>query len=131
MQRRNALKGVRVLVTDDEESARDLMSQVLTSEGADVMTAADGDEAARICGKWKPALVILDIGMPAADGYEVLRRLRETAERPFVAVAVTGFARDADRARARAAGFAAYVTKPYDVDHVIALIANLSSAQTV
>jgi CheY-like chemotaxis protein len=75
--------------------------------------------------------VLLDIGMPGEDGYSLLRRLRshpfETG-RSVPAIAVTGYAQEADRDRALAAGFQAHVTKPFDVDRVVGLVARLGSA---
>ena len=121
------LKGVRVLVTDDEASARGLMSQVLSSEGADVMTASSAKEALAICSRWRPAVLVLDIGMPGEDGYALLGRLRsEPGGSGAPALAVTGYARDEDRNRALSAGFQAHISKPYDVDAVVKVIAGLA-----
>jgi PAS domain S-box-containing protein len=121
------LKNVRVLVTDDEASARGLMSQVLMSEGADVMTASNATEAVTICSRWRPAVLVLDIGMPGQDGYALLESLRAKgcgSEAP--AIAVTGYARDEDRERALAAGFQAHNGKPYDIESLVKLIATLT-----
>jgi PAS domain S-box-containing protein len=121
------LKGVRVLVTDDEASARGLMSEVLVSEGADVMTASSAKEAVAICSRWSPAVLVLDIGMPDEDGYALLERLRSDASGSRApAIAVTGYARDEDRSRALKAGFEAHISKPFDVDAVVKLIAGLA-----
>ena len=123
------LAGLRVLITDDEASARSLMSQVLASEGAQVRTAESGQSAFRVCSDWKPDVVILDIGMPDEDGYDLLKRMR--GEEGCIgsdvpAVAVTGFAHESDRSRALQAGFAAHVVKPYDVDRMVRLIAQVA-----
>jgi CheY-like chemotaxis protein len=122
------LKGVKVLVTDDEASARGLMSQVLVSEGADVMTASSAKEAVAICTRWRPAVLVLDIGMPGEDGYALLRNLRGKGSAPCgaPAIAVTGYARDEDRERALSAGFEAHVTKPYDIEELVKLIGSLA-----
>ncbi|HEX2828533.1 MAG TPA: response regulator [Burkholderiales bacterium] len=121
------LKGVKVLVTDDEASARGLMSQVLVSEGADVMTASNAKEAVAICTRWRPAVLVLDIGMPGEDGYALLGNLRgkgAACEAP--AIAVTGYARDEDRERALSSGFQAHISKPYDIEELIKLIRSLA-----
>ena len=124
------LKGVRVLVTDDEASARGLMSQVLMSEGADVMTASSAKEAVAICSRWQPVVLVLDIGMPDEDGYALLARLRANGQGCGApAVAVTGYARDEDRTRALDAGFEAHVSKPYDVDQLVKTIAALAHGE--
>ncbi len=119
------LKGLRILVTDDEASARGLMSQVLVSEGADVMIASNAAEAIAICTKWRPVVLVLDIGMPGEDGYALLQRLRSSASHcsHVPAIAVTGYARDEDRDRATAAGFDAHISKPYDVEELVRMIA--------
>jgi PAS domain S-box-containing protein len=124
------LKGVRVLVTDDEASARGLMSQVLVSEGADVMTASNAKEAVAICTRWRPAVLVLDIGMPGEDGYALLSNLRgegQGCEAP--AIAVTGYARDEDRERSLSAGFQAHMSKPYDIEALVKLIAAMSRGE--
>jgi CheY-like chemotaxis protein len=121
------LKNVRVLVTDDEASARGLMSQVLVSEGADVMTASNAKEAVAICARWRPAVLVLDIGMPGEDGYELLATLRaKGCDSDAPAIAVTGYARDEDRERALAAGFQAHISKPYDIEALVKLIGSLA-----
>jgi CheY-like chemotaxis protein len=126
------LKGTRVLVTDDEASARDLMSQVLQAHGAVVKTASNSAEAFAMWSEWKPALVVLDIGMPVEDGYTLLERLRAHPFRtgPAVpAIAVTGYAQEADRDRALAAGFQAHIAKPINVERVVGIIAQLTSSR--
>jgi PAS domain S-box-containing protein len=126
---RNALKGARILVTDDEPSARALMSQVLMSEGADVMTAENASQALEICVRWRPALVVLDIGMPSVDGYSLLQQIRESVHSNSIpAIAVTGYAQEEDRRRALNAGFQVHITKPFDVDEIVAKIARLLSS---
>ena len=125
--RSSRLKGVRVLVTDDEASARGLMSQVLMSEGADVMTASNAQEAVKICSRWHPAVLVLDIGMPGEDGYALLESLRaKGCDSEAPAIAVTGYARDEDRNRALAAGFQAHIGKPYDIEALVEMIVSLS-----
>ena len=125
--RSSRLKGVRVLVTDDEASARGLMSQVLMSEGADVMTASNAQEAVKICSRWHPAVLVLDIGMPGEDGYALLESLRaKGCDSEAPAIAVTGYARDEDRDRSLAAGFQAHISKPYDIESLVKMIVALS-----
>ena len=72
-----------------------------------------------------PDAVLLDIGLPDIDGYEVCRRIRSGATRPPVLIAVTGWGQDKDRDSAMAAGFDAHLTKPADADRVIAILKSL------
>lgn len=102
------------LVVDDDEDSADLMAEVLRGLGHAVRTARDGRSALALAAELRPKIVLLDIGLPGMDGYEVARRIRELV--PDVRlVAVTGFSRDDDRARARAAGFDSHLVKPIDL----------------
>jgi CheY-like chemotaxis protein len=86
---------------------------LLRSLGHETRVAHDGIEALRVAGEFHPDIVLLDIGMPGLDGYEVARRLRSIAnDRPLRIVAVTGWGQDADRQRSREAGFDLHLVKP-------------------
>jgi CheY-like chemotaxis protein len=105
-----------VLAVDDEPDARELTGAMLRQHGAEVMTAESVDEAMLAIGRWKPDVLIVDIAMPKADGFELLRRLArgdgESARIP--AIALTAYAREEDRVRGVACGFRHYLTKPVD-----------------
>src|SRR5262249_10204366 len=97
------LNGLRVLVVDDEADARELMRMVLRSAGAEVMAAANAEEAVEQVEQWHPDLLVSDIGLPGDDGYALIHKLRaREAERggSIPAVAVTAYARAEDRTRA-------------------------------
>jgi PAS domain S-box-containing protein len=121
------LGGLRLLVVDDDASTLELMSEVLTGEGAIVRIAQCGAEALAAARSFELDLLILDIGMPDEDGYELLGKLRAVMKGDDVpAVAVTGYARAEDRDRALAAGFQAHVAKPFDVDSIVETIRKLT-----
>ena len=120
------LQGVTVLVVDDQADARDLIQRVLGDCGAVVHVAASADEAVRLVMEHKPDVLVSDIGMPVADGYELLRRIRaldpEQGGR-VAAIALTAFARSEDRTRALRAGFVVHVAKPVNPSELIATVA--------
>jgi signal transduction histidine kinase/ActR/RegA family two-component response regulator len=118
----------RVLLVDDDADARDLLGMVLQKHGAEVSGAASADEAVVVFRREGPDAVVSDIGLPDADGYELIRRLRALdvpAAHSAVAVAFTGWARAEDRDAAIEAGFQAHVVKPVDPDELVALLARL------
>ncbi len=122
------LKGVRVLVVDDEPDARRLIERVLSECGAEVALAASAAEALRLLDAFKPHVLVSDIGMPGQDGYDLLRSVRSrgksSAEIP--AAALTAFARSEDRRRAMLAGFQTHVVKPVDPAELLAVVASLA-----
>jgi len=125
-----SLRGLRVLVVDDEADARELMRMVLRSSGADVMAAASADEAVEQVEQWRPDVLVSDIGLPGDDGYVLIRRLREREAgrgSSIPALAVTAYARAEDRTRALSAGFQMHVAKPLEPADLVAAIANLVS----
>jgi PAS domain S-box-containing protein len=121
-----ALLGRSVLVVDDEPDVRDVLRLVLERHGARVATAASVVEALESVDAETPDLVVSDIGMPDADGYALVERLRdlEAGRRP-AAVALTAYASPEDAARALAAGFEAHLAKPIDPGLVVDTLAGL------
>jgi PAS domain S-box-containing protein len=114
----------RILVVDDNVDAARSLALLLRLWGHTVRTAYDGPSALAAAAADPPEVVLLDIGMPGMDGYEVARRLRAQAElRSALLVAVTGYGQDEDRRRAFAAGFDRHLTKPLDPDALQALLA--------
>ena len=113
----------RVLVVDDNvDSALSLM-MLLQALGHEVAIAHDGIEALEQAERFAPDTVLLDIGLPRLDGYEVARRLREQPQRHYLLIALTGWGQDEDRARARAAGFDHHLVKPVDLDQLGRILA--------
>lgn len=123
------LHDVTALVVDDEPDARELLRRLLVEYGCDVTVAASAEEALQAFATRTYDLLLTDIGMPAMDGYELLRRIHEqTAVRP-VAIAVTAFARNEDRERALAAGFADHIAKPVSPAGLMTVIARFLAAR--
>ena len=115
--------GLKVLVADDNEDAVESAAMVLSLNGNDVTLASDGLEAVEAAGRYRPDVVLLDIGMPKLNGFEACRRLRsEPWGKDMLLVAVTGWGQEEDRRRTAEAGFDAHFTKPVDFASVMALI---------
>ena len=139
----DSLRGVQVLVVDDEPDARDLFSNLLRRCGAAVTAVATADEALRSIEAAWPDVLLSDIGMPGEDGYSLIRRVRaieakrdkegswaggppEAAFRPLPAVALTAFAGAEDRRRALREGFQMHVPKPVQPEDLAAAVACLA-----
>ncbi len=123
------LRGIRVLVVDDEPDARETMRQILEHCNAEVETAGSAAEAIHRLEKWRPDVLLSDIGMPGEDGYELVRRVRELpAERGgrTPAAALTAFARVEDRRRALRAGFQMHLAKPVDIQELATVVVSLA-----
>jgi CheY-like chemotaxis protein len=103
----------KVLIADDKATSRELIRILLEQSGHTVFEASDGDEAVRNAREILPDLIVLDLHMPALDGFGVLSELRR--EQRFAAIpilALTASAMQGDRERALAAGFTGYIAKP-------------------
>jgi CheY-like chemotaxis protein len=117
----------RILVVDDNRDSADSLSMLLRLAGHEVLTAYDGEAGLEVARRWKPDVVLLDIGLPRLDGYEVARRLRqETGLQQALVVAMTGYGKDEDRQRSQDAGFNAHLIKPVDLRELARLIGALS-----
>lgn len=125
------LGALRVLVVDDEEDARDLVARFLRECGAVVRTAASADEAFRLLCEEQIDMLISDIGMPGADGYSLMRRVRAECPdhvRHVPAIALTAFARSSDRTQSLLAGFHGHVSKPVEPAELLATVASLRAS---
>jgi len=117
-------RGARILVVEDNGDTRDAVRALLEQEGYDTHEAPDGESGLAAALSYGPDLVLLDIGLPKLDGYEVARRLRSAS--PGVRlVALTGYGREEDRIRAREAGFDAHLLKPVDLERLRAVLVGL------
>jgi CheY-like chemotaxis protein len=107
----------RVLVVDDNRDIAESTSKLLNLSGHETKIALSGEEALRVVGSFRPSTVLLDIGMPGMDGYQLCRELRRQVrgKQPRF-VAVTGYGAVQNRTRAREAGFDEYLLKPVDLD---------------
>ena len=122
------LRGVRLLVVDDDADARELLRLVLASAGADVLAVETAPRALDAIGSFQPHVVIADIAMPGMDGYELLRRIPEIdpARAAPPVIAVTAYVSEEDARRALAAGFARHVAKPVNHDELIRIVAKVA-----
>lgn len=113
----------RILVVDDNLDAANTSALLLKLLGHDVQTAVDGPTGLAAANVFKPEVVLLDIGLPGMDGYEVARRLRKMPEtKDSLLVAVSGYGQAEDRRRSREAGFDHHVVKPATMEKLSALI---------
>jgi PAS domain S-box-containing protein len=122
-ERATASAGRRILIADDNRDSAELMQAVLENRGHEVCVAFDGPSALVTCQTFRPETVFLDIGLPCMDGYEVAKRMRSLAVCAGIQIiAVSGYARDQDRARALASGFTDHLAKPVDIDRLHRLL---------
>jgi CheY-like chemotaxis protein len=125
----DALLGVSVLVLDDEEDARSLISRVLEECMARVVVASSVSQAMEILQRERPMVLVSDIGMPDEDGYEFIRKVRQLPHQQggkTPAAAHTAFARSEDRTRALLAGYQSHVAKPVEPTELVAVVASLA-----
>jgi CheY-like chemotaxis protein len=119
---------LRVLVIDDNVDAADSLAVLLEMLGHATKALYTGENAVQEWRSWAPDVVLLDIGLPVADGYEVARRLRAEGCAALL-VALTGWGSDADRQRAREAGFDHHLTKPVELEAVEKLLKTAPAAR--
>jgi signal transduction histidine kinase/CheY-like chemotaxis protein len=118
----------RILVVDDNVDAAQTLSMLLILQGHETRLAHDGPSALQAAEDYQPEVVLLDIGLPRMDGYQVARCLRERPEMANVLlVALTGYGQDEDRQRSHEAGFNAHLVKPLDLDALRILLAHHGS----
>ena len=114
----------RILIVDDNRDAADTLGELLRTLGATITVAHSGRAALDVLDSFEPEAVLLDIGMPEMDGYEVARHIRSTAaHRDLLLIALTGWGQDHDQQRSRDAGFDHLIVKPPDVDKLRELLA--------
>lgn len=126
----SSLRGVRVLVVDDEPDSLELLTELLKEAGMLVDAAASVPEAFDALMANRPDVIISDIGMPYENGYSFLRNLRQVLPEDggtIPALALTGFARPEDRERAFAAGFNLHLAKPIRIERVLQALSELTS----
>ncbi|HLM58582.1 MAG TPA: ATP-binding protein, partial [Pyrinomonadaceae bacterium] len=124
-----SLEGVKVLAVDDEADARNLLTEVLSRRGAEVLAASSAAEALGLLKTWRPHVLLSDIGMPYGDGYSLIRQVRALPEElggRTPAAALTAYAGEEDRARALASGYHAHLSKPIEPDELSAVVARLA-----
>jgi len=109
----------RILVVDDNEDAADSLAMMLSLDGHEVRKAYTGAKALSCVRDFLPDVVLLDIGLPGMDGYEVARLIREEPNGEHVRlIALTGYGQESDKTRARAAGFDEHLVKPVELGNL-------------
>ncbi len=122
------LRGLRALVVEDDPDARDLIGHLLESEGMEARLASTAAEALAALETYTPDVILSDIGMPGEDGYALIRRIRTlpSAKSAIPAIALTAFAREADRTRALVEGFNRHIAKPIELTELIRAVSELA-----
>ncbi len=123
------LNGLRILVVDDEADGRELVAFILEQHGALVNEAASVAQALSALESGIPHILISDLGMPKEDGYSFIRKIRALPVEKggkIPAIALSAYAKEEDRKRALMTGFQMYLSKPFDPDELIVMVANLS-----
>jgi CheY-like chemotaxis protein len=112
----------RILVVDDNRDMATSLGRLLRMLGHEVEVACDGRKGVEIARSYRPEVVLLDIGLPLLDGYQVARTLREEGFHDTIIIAVSGYGQEEDRQRSREAGMDHHLTKPVDVQTISELI---------
>ncbi|MCA9010407.1 MAG: response regulator [Planctomycetaceae bacterium] len=120
----------RVLVVDDTDDIRELVATLLQRKGFDVTTAVGGRQGVAQASSDQPDLILMDLNMPDMDGWRATREIRE-AGIPTPVIALTAHMTAEDQARAAAAGFDGFQTKPLELDNLLAMIEELLSARKI
>jgi CheY-like chemotaxis protein len=114
----------RVLVVDDNRDGAESMTMLLGAHGHEVRTVHDGPTALTVAAEWRPDVMLLDIGLPGMNGYDVAERIAGQPWRGSMQlVAVTGWGQAEDRARSAKAGFDAHLVKPVELDVLLQAVA--------
>jgi CheY-like chemotaxis protein len=121
------LKGVKVVVVEDDADARALVCRLLEERGAVVADAPDVETALRLVDSFQPQLLVSDIGMAGRDGYELIRKIRAAghSEQTLPAVALTAFARPEDRHQVLLAGYQIHLSKPVEPQDLLHALVSL------
>ena len=118
-----ACAGASVLVVDDNIDSAETLAAFLRMSGHEVRTAYDGPAALAVVSEWRPDMVLLDIGLPQMDGYQVASVMRQNPKlQGLVIVALTGYGNEADHIRSQTAGFDHHLVKPADLSKVLEIV---------
>ena len=118
----------RILVVEDQEDNRQILRDLLSNAGFEIIEAETGEEALVAASSQRPDLILMDIQLPVLDGYEVTRRIKaDPLLQEIPIIVVTSYALSGDEGKAREAGCNDYVTKPYSPRELLTKIRNLLS----
>ncbi len=120
----------RVLIVDDNRDSADSLAMLMQITGNKTYMAHDGVEAVEAVEKYRPEVVLLDIGLPGLDGHEVCRRVREQPwGKDIIVIALTGWGQEDDRRKSEEAGFNGHLVKPVDYDKLLELLSSLTNGR--
>ena len=126
------LRGLNILVVDDEPDTIDMLEAILVRNGAAIIKASSAVEALGFVAACEPDIIISDIGMPEKDGYELIRQIRggqRPEARKIPAIALTAYVRENERLMALSAGYQEHLAKPVDPEILIETIADLANGK--
>jgi two-component system, cell cycle response regulator DivK len=116
----------RILVVEDTADNRQILRDVLSAAGYDLLEAVDGGAGVAMAAAHKPDLILMDIQLPVIDGYEATRRIKaDPALRHIPVIAVTSYALSGDEEKTRAAGCDAYIAKPFSPRQLLGMVRSL------
>ncbi len=112
----------RILIVDDNKDLASSLARLLRHLGHEVEVVHDGRKGIELARSYRPQVVLLDIGLPNVDGYQVARTLRDEGFRDTIIIAISGYGQEEDRKKSREAGMNHHLTKPVDVKTITNLI---------
>lgn len=119
----------RILIVDDNRDAADSLASLLQAYGHEVMTAYDGEEGLAAYLQFKPAIAVLDIGMPKLSGHEVAQHIRQLpSDRKITLIAATGWGQESDQRKTSAAGFDHHLIKPIDIERLTRILQSVDAS---
>lgn len=117
---------VKILLVEDNELNRDMLSRRLTKRGFEIVMAFDGQQGIEMVKSEKPDIILMDLNMPVLNGWEAIKILKgDEALKHIPIIAITAHAMSEDREKTLALGCNGYETKPIDIDKLVGLINNL------
>ncbi len=119
----------RILVVEDTEDNRQILRDLLTNSGFELIEAVDGESGVALAASQRPDLILMDMQLPLIDGYEATRRIKANPSmKATPIIAVTSYALSGDEAKARAAGCDGYIAKPFSPRQLLAKVRELLSS---
>ena len=117
----------RVLVVDDSHDSADSLAMILSASGHEVRAVYDGEDAIEAAETFRPAIILMDVGMPKLNGYEATRRIRQSSRPSIPIIALTAHAMSGQRQRYLDAGMDDFLSKPVDMEQLAAVLAKWCS----
>jgi CheY-like chemotaxis protein len=120
---------LRILVVDDNHNTASMAARLLEAHGHTVEVANDGLSAITAAHAFHPDAILLDIGLPGLNGYDVAKQLRREGMTSVVLIAISGYGQDEDRRRSQSAGFDHHLVKPVDNEQLLSLLHDVGRRQ--